>query len=130
MAAFFGIDIVRHDGDKIEMTQLGLTKKIVEAIGLADCSPKTTPAAHGIMPKDEFGEECDGTFNYASVLGMLLYLQGHTQPDISFAVNQCARYAFRPRRSHEEAMKRIGRYLKGTIDKGIIMKPSQSLQID
>ena len=41
-----------------------------------------------------------------------------------------ARYAFIPHRSHEEAMKRIGRYLKGTIDKGISMKPSQSLQID
>ena len=87
VAGFLGVDIVRHDGDKIEMTQLGLTKKIVEALGLADCNPKTTPAANGTLPKDEFGEECDGTFNYASVLGMILYLQGHTRPNISFAVN-------------------------------------------
>ena len=61
---------------------------------------------------------------------MLLYLQGHSRPDISFAVNQCARYAFNPRRSHEEAMKHIGRYLKGTRTKGIIMKPTNNLQID
>ena len=61
---------------------------------------------------------------------MLLYLQGHTRPDISFAVNQCARYAFRAKKSHEEAMKRIGRYLKGTADKGIIMTLQNTMQID
>ena len=96
MAGFLGVNIVWHDGDKIEITQLGLTRKIVEALGLTDYNPKSTPAVHFTLPTDEFGEECDGTFNYASVLGMLLYLQGHTRPDISFAVNQCARYTFRP----------------------------------
>ena len=61
---------------------------------------------------------------------MLLYLSGHTRPDITFAVSQCARYSFCPKKSHEEALKRIGRYLKGTKDKGIFMKPQSSLQID
>ena len=61
---------------------------------------------------------------------MLLYLEGHTRPDISFAVNQCARYTFSPRKSHEEALKHIGRYLKLTKDKEIIMNPKKTLQID
>lgn len=61
---------------------------------------------------------------------MMLYLQGHTRPDISFAVNQCARYAFRPKKIHEDALKRIGRYLLGTRDKGIFMVPDNTLQID
>ena len=61
---------------------------------------------------------------------MLFYLSGHTRPDIAFAVSQCARYSFCPRHSHEEALKRIGRYLKGTRDKGIIMKKSKSLKLD
>ena len=100
---------------------MGLIEKIVTAFGLLDSNPKNPPVAIGTLPKDEDEKDCDGEFNYASVLGMLLYLQGHSRPDISFAVNQCARYAFRPKRSHEEAMKRIGRYLKGTLDKGIIM---------
>jgi hypothetical protein len=54
---------------------------------------------------------------------MLQYLQGHSRPDISFAVLQASRYTFNPKRSHELALERIGRYLKGTIDGGLILKP-------
>jgi hypothetical protein len=61
---------------------------------------------------------------------MLLYLSGHTRPDLSFAVHQCARYTFAPTRRHEQALLRIGRYLKGTLDKGIFMNPSNNLTLD
>jgi len=47
---------------------------------------------------------------------MLLYLSGHTHPDITFAVNCCACYMFCPKHSHELALKRIGCYLKQTPD--------------
>jgi hypothetical protein len=61
---------------------------------------------------------------------MLLYLTGHSRPDISFAVHQCARYTFKPTRKHEAALIKIGRYLKGTSDKGLIMTPTDSPCID
>ena len=99
-------------------------------MGLEESNSKDTPAIHDKLPKDADEDAYNEGFNYSSVLGMLLYLQGHTRPDISFTVNQCARYVFHPKRSHEEAMKHIGRYLKGTHDKGISMKPSKDLQID
>jgi hypothetical protein len=35
-----------------------------------------------------------------------------------------------PRRSHEEALKRIGRYLKGTINEGLVLRPTETLDID
>jgi hypothetical protein len=57
---------------------------------------------------------------------MLQYLQGHSHPNISFAVSQISRYTFGPKRSHEIALERIGRYLKGTIDKGLILQPNLS----
>ena len=60
---------------------------------------------------------------------MLLYLK-HSRPDISFATHQCARYTHLPKRSHENALIRIGRYLKGTLDKGLILTPSETLKID
>ena len=68
--------------------------------------------------------------NYASVVGMMLYLCGHSRPDISFAVHQCARYTFAPKRSHEKALIRIGRYLKGTADKGLTLQPTPDLTLD
>jgi hypothetical protein len=59
-----------------------------------------------------------------SNLRLLQYLQGHSQPDISFAVSQISQYTFGPKRSHELALEQIGRYLKGTIEKGLILKPN------
>ncbi len=72
-----------------------------------------------------------GILNYASVVGMLLYLTGHSPLDCSsFATNQCARYTFAPTRKHENALIQIGRYLKGTINNGIILSPSETLHIN
>jgi hypothetical protein len=61
---------------------------------------------------------------------MLLYLSGHSRPDIAFAVHQCARYTFCPTRRHELALIRIGRYLKGTVDRGLTMTPSSDPCVD
>ena len=62
---------------------------------------------------------------------MLLYLAGSTRPDISYAVHECARFSHQPRASHEVGVKHIVRYLKGTKDKGLIMKPyKDNLKLD
>ena len=130
VAGFLGVDITTNDDNTITMTQTGLIDRIITTMGLENANPKETPAKHGTLPKDAQGEDCNEDFNYASVVGMLLYLEGHSRPDISFAVNQCSRYTFAPKRSHEEAIKHIGRYLKGTRDKGITLKPTKDLKID
>ncbi len=61
---------------------------------------------------------------------MLLYLSGHSRPDLAFAVHQCVRYIFAPTKRHEHALVRIGRYLKGTMDKGLMLDPSHDLHLD
>ena len=58
---------------------------------------------------------------------MLLYLSGHTRPDITFAVNCCARYMFCPKHSHKLDLKQIGCYLKQTPDRGMVMNPSSDV---
>ena len=72
---------------------------------------------------DEDGDPPLGTFSHASIVGQLNCLSGHTRPDITVATSQVARHPHKPRRSHEEALIRIGRHLKGTKDEGLIMKP-------
>ena len=56
------------------------------------------------------------------------YLQGHSHKDITFAISQVSRYTFCPKRSHELALEQIGRYMKGTINEGLILK--HNLQTD
>ena len=90
-----------------------------------------TPCEAKPLVKDAEGEAAHGNFSYSSVVGMLLYLAGHTRPDIAYAVNCAARYMFCPKLSHEKHLKRLGRYLKATRDKGLIMNPtSDTLKID
>jgi hypothetical protein len=92
-------------------------------------TPKWTPAETAPLVNDLEGAPATGIFSYSSVVGMLLYLSGHTCPDIAYAVNCAARYMFCPRKSHEEALKQIGRYLKATRNRGLIIKLSSHLQV-
>ncbi len=119
-AGFLGI-LMEHDPDTglLEMKQEGLTLCIIEAMGLdvGTVAPKWTPAEAAPL---------------GSVVGMLLYLSGHTCPNIyAYAVNCAPWYMFCPKKSHEEALKQIGRYLKATRNRGLIIKPSSGvLKID
>ena len=58
---------------------------------------------------------------------MLTYLARNTRPDIEYAVHQCARFQCNPRKPHANAIKRIGRYLVGTQDKGLSFKLTNDL---
>lgn len=127
VAGFLGVHIERSNDGTIHLTQKGLIKRIIDALNVEQLSPTRIPAKRGVLPKDTDGDPPNGTFNYASVVGMLQYLQAHSRPDITFAVSQCARYTFSPKQSHEEALVRIGRYLKGTQDKGILFKPQTDI---
>jgi hypothetical protein len=51
-------------------------------------------------------------------------LEKCSPPDISYAVHQCAWFSKSPKVKHTAAVKRIGRYLLATVDKGIICNPS------
>ena len=131
VAGFLGVHMERNESDgSIKLTQKGLTKRIVEALNIGDLPIKHTPAGRDPLVKDPDGDPPDATYGYSSVIGMLQYLQGHSRPDITFAVSQCARFIHLTKRSHEEALERIGQYLKGTMEEGLILRPSGELDID
>ena len=76
---YLGVNIER-DGDKTILTQSGLTQRVIEALGL-DSSYSTscsTPAEKAALPRDADGVPATGSFNYAAIVGMLLYLTGHS----------------------------------------------------
>ena len=92
-AGFLGVNIERNDDDgSVNLTQAGLTQKVIQALGIEDVNPKLTPAPKEALGRDLKGIPFNEEFNYASVVGMLMYLCNNTRPEIAFAVNQCARY--------------------------------------
>ncbi len=87
-----------HDSDTrlLELKQIGLTDKVIETLGLdvGTVNGKATPALNAPLVKGVEGLPAKGDFSYASLVGMLLYLLGHSRPDIAYAVNCCAHYMF------------------------------------
>ncbi|GJY94023.1 retrovirus-related pol polyprotein from transposon TNT 1-94 [Tanacetum coccineum] len=67
--------------------------------------------------KKKVGKPIDHT-DYRSMIGSLMYLTS-SRPDIMFATCMCARYQANPNEHHVSAVKRIFRYLKGTINLGL-----------
>jgi hypothetical protein len=51
-------------------------------------------------------------------VGSLRYLV-HTQPDLTFAVGYVSQFMQRPTTEHQQAVKRILRYIEGTFDYGL-----------
>jgi len=125
VAGFLGVLIKKLDEGSIELTHTGLIKRVLEAMGIEGANPKLTPAETEALPSDKTGSLTEPPFNYASV-----YLQGYTRPVFSFSVSQCGRYIHRHANMHITALKRIGRYLLKTSEKGIILKPSSELTVD
>nr|GEW69143.1 retrovirus-related Pol polyprotein from transposon TNT 1-94 [Tanacetum cinerariifolium] len=66
---------------------------------------------------DLVGKSVDHT-DYRSMIGSLMYVTS-SRPDIMFATCTCARYEANPNEYHVSAIKRIFRYLKGTINLGL-----------
>jgi hypothetical protein len=111
------------------MKHTGLIKQVIKALGLDDglVKGKYTPSESKPLVKDLNGEAASGAFSYSSVVGILLYLSGHTCPDITFALNCCARYMFCPKHLHELALKCIDHYLKQTSDRRMVISPSSDV---
>jgi hypothetical protein len=124
---FLGVNIVK-DEEQVTFTQPHLIDKILSALRMDNDNVKTkeTPAASSVLVSRHTGSpEFNHSFNYRSVIGMLGYLET-TRSDISYATHQCARFSSDPKSEHEKAVRWIGRYLKGTRDKGMTFTPDES----
>ena len=124
---YLGVEVDSREDGKIELRQKRLIERIIESVGLEKdvlAAAKPTPVVKPLLNKDLQGLPRKYDWNYRSIVGMLGYLQGSTRPDISMATHQCARYNNDPKLSHERAIRRIGKYLLGTQNKGIIFSPN------
>ena len=129
-AGYLGVDIVAQLDGSLLMVQTGLIERILVDLGLTESTSfKITPASEILAPHKS-SSPFDESFNYRSVLGKVMYLTSDTRCGISLANHQCARFSIDPRSPHGIAVKRIGRYLLGTCDKGMIVRPTKDFTLD
>nr|GEV15409.1 hypothetical protein [Tanacetum cinerariifolium] len=86
--------------------------------GFESCDPVDTP----MVEKSKLDEEKEGKAvdpsHYRGMIDTLLYLTA-SRPDLQLAICMCARYQARPTEKHVYAVKRIFRYLRGTVHQGL-----------
>ena len=120
---FLGVNIDRRDDGSIHLTQPHLIDQILTDLRLNDDSVKvkTTPMSSSkLLSRHTESPSFDNSFHYRSIIGKLNYLEKASRPDLAYACHQCARFSSDPKKEHGDAVRWLGRYLKGTRDKGTI----------
>ncbi|KAL5731873.1 hypothetical protein ACHQM5_004561 [Ranunculus cassubicifolius] len=95
---------------------------------MLDCKPCSTPSTATLKLDNTIGLPLspDQTTQYRSIVGALQYLSW-TRPDMSYSINQVCQFLHSPRTTHVQALKRILRYLKGTLSHGLTISKGPSL---
>ena len=91
-AIFLGVQIEHIKPGLLKVKQEGLIDYVIESLGVdvGTMLGKATPADAKPLVKDTEIEVAHGDFRYSSVVGMMLYISGHSRPDIAHAVNFAA----------------------------------------
>lgn len=128
---YLGTRFTKQPDGSILLTQPHLVNRILESVGLDPNNTETklhdTPAdSRKLLDNDPNGKPRVQKWSYRSVVGSLGYLRSIVRPDLTMSVQQCARFCNNPSREHEEAVKRICRYLLKTKNQGLILRPDST----
>jgi len=112
-----GINInINEKGQQLQLCQKQYICKLLQRYGMTEAKPVSTPMDLNVklVKEDGYSKPVDPV-NYQSMVGSLLYAAIGTRPDISYAVGKLSKFCAAPTEAHLTAVKRVLRYLKGTI---------------
>ncbi|GJS31476.1 retrovirus-related pol polyprotein from transposon TNT 1-94 [Tanacetum coccineum] len=114
---FLGLQISQSPRG-IFLNQSKYALKSLKKYGIESCNPVDTPMVEkSKLDEDTQGKAVDPT-HYRGMVGTLMYLTS-SRPDLVYAVCMCARYQAHPTKKFLHAVKRIFRYLRGTVNQGL-----------
>jgi hypothetical protein len=112
----------------ISIGQSAYVTALLERHGMSDCKPCSTPTAEHFIATvakasaadSEADKAGDAVRDYQAIIGGLMFAMICTRPDIAYAINAMAQFASNPLPAHSQALKRVLRNLRGSVDRRII----------
>jgi hypothetical protein len=121
---FLGISVTRTAAG-LHLSQRQYILDILSRAGMRDCHPVQTPIDTKAKLSGLVGKPVTDPSLYRSLAGALQYAT-LTRPEIAYAVQQVCLHMHDPKEPHFHLIKRILRYLKGTIHHGLLIHSSSS----
>ncbi|KAK9073175.1 hypothetical protein SSX86_007499 [Deinandra increscens subsp. villosa] len=122
LSYFLGLEVTSHDSG-LFLSQSKYATDILDRAKMLDAKPMSTPLASDVTFTTA-GQPFEDPTLYRSLVGALQYLT-ITRPDISYVVNQVSQFLQHPTVTHFQHVKRILRYIKGTLDFGLTFSRSK-----
>ncbi|GJZ13950.1 retrovirus-related pol polyprotein from transposon TNT 1-94 [Tanacetum coccineum] len=117
---------IRRQGKDILLSKYALES--LKKYGMESRDPVDTPMVEkSKLDEDTQGKAVDPT-HYRRMVGTLMYLTA-SRPNLTFVVCMCARYQAKPTEKHLYAVKRIFKYLRGTINMGLWYPKDSSIAL-
>ena len=119
---YLGMEVSRDRQNRtIHLSQKGYIEKVLRDFSMWECKPNATPMETSTtttleQPDDQYRAEPELLKWYQSAVGSLMYAMLGTRPDIAFAISVVSRYASNPTTQHQTAVKRVFRYLRGSVN--------------
>ncbi|GJU45139.1 retrovirus-related pol polyprotein from transposon TNT 1-94 [Tanacetum coccineum] len=85
------------------------------------CPRDTSQVEKSKLDEIHKGIAVDPKHHYRGIIGALMYLTA-SRPDLIFVVYMCAWYQAKPTEKHLHAVKRIFKYLQGTLNRDYVSK--------
>jgi hypothetical protein len=116
-----GLEVSRDWKAKtVTITQTGYIKSILSRFGMSNAHDAHTPMDPNVKLRAAGpGDQLATNIPYQEAIGSLIYAAIGTRPDIAFAVQALSQFNLTHTAAHWTAVKRVFRYLKGTMDIGI-----------
>ncbi|XP_019052803.1 PREDICTED: uncharacterized protein LOC109114514 [Nelumbo nucifera] len=116
---FLGVEVIRTL-EFIFLNQRKYLKGILEDTNMMDCRLSSFPMEqhHHLQPNTS--PPIKDPTQYQRLVGRLLYLT-ITKPEISYSVNTLSQFMSDPRQAHLDAGMHILRYLRSSLDHGILL---------
>lgn len=120
--SLLGMNITRHSDGSLSIDQRHYLSTIIKRFNMENCNPASSPMdpnqklSEKMCPKTPDEQREMAGIPYQEAIGCIMYAAQISRPDICFAASALSRYNINHGRAHWIAVKRVLRYLKGTIE--------------